>query len=230
MPSYLRRKKTYRKKRGATTRRPTNFNTKNKLTPSVYPFTRTFEQLLALEAPVSFFHATLTDNLVVGHVEINLSELPGYAEFQTLFAQYKINALSLKVTPSYQMDMAANPLLSGQTIICSIWKSTHGQAPTTAFTISDLLQIQKRKEFIMPRTRPMTHHMRLTQLGQVYGAGVTTTDYVKIKPRYISTTESSTPHYGLNFCFRAPDGAALTASSPRLLLQFKAKMTMKQAK
>ena len=230
MPAYARRKKTYRKKRGATTRRPTNFNNKNKMSPSVYPFVRSFETLLALETPTGIFQATTNDNLVVGHVEVNLAELPSYTEFQALFAQYKINALEMKVTPSYQMDMAANVLLSGQTIICSVWRSSHGEAPTTSFRISDLLQIQKRKEFIMPRTRPKTHYMKLSQLTQVYGAGVTTTDYIKTKPKYVATTEATTPHYGLNFCFRCPDGAAMTASSPRLLLNFKAKLTMKQAK
>lgn len=230
MPTYARKKRIYRKKRGATTRRPTNFNNKNKMLPSVYPFTRSFETLIALEAPTGFFTPTLTDNMVVGHVEVNLAELPSYTEFQALFAQYKINALELKVTPSYQMDMASNPLVSGQTIICAVWRSSHGEAPTQNFTINDLLQIQKRKEFLMPKTRPKIHYMRLSQLTQVYGAGVTTTDYVKTKPKYINTTESTTPHYGINFCFRAPDGAAMTSYSPRLLLNFKCKLTMKQAK
>ena len=107
MPRFIKKKrvrypKNFRKK-GATTRRPTNFNNRNAMRPSVYPFMRTFENVLALEAPTGLFQATLQDNLVVGHIEVSLNDLPSYTEFQALFNQYKINGLLLKFTPSYQL-------------------------------------------------------------------------------------------------------------------------------
>lgn len=221
------KRRNYKKKSGATTRRPTNFNQKNSLRPSVYPFMRTFEELVVLEDPgiTSNFVKTISDNLVVGHMNVSLSQLPAYTEFTSLFKQYKLNALSLKCTPTYQQDV--DPTTT-ETIIIDIWRSSYGVAPTTAFTINDLLQIQKRQTFIMPQRRSFSRNMKLSQLTQVYGSGVTTTDYIKTRPKYISTSEVATPHYGLNFCFRRPDGAAFTSLSPRLLFSYTTKMTMKQ--
>jgi len=217
------KKRTYRK-RGASKRRTTNFNTRNKFKPSIYPFMRQYENLVVLENPTGNFQSTTFDNLVVGHVECHLDEMPNYGEFANLFSQYKLNAVSLKCTPTYQMD--TDPTAT-ETIICDIWRSSHGDAPTAGFQISDLLQIQKRQSFVMPQRKPFFRSMRLTQLSNTY-AGTVNNDYTTQKPRYLSTTEATTPHYGINFCFRRPDGAAFTSLSPRLLFNYNVKMTFKQ--
>ena len=220
----MRRRRPYRK-RGATTRRPTNFNNKNMLTPNVYPICRQFENLVVLENPPSggnFIAAA--DNMVVGHVECNLGELPGYTELTSLFAQYKLNAVTLTCTPTYQQDVDPT---STETVICDIWRSNHGDTPTAAFQISDLLQIQKRQTFIMPQRKSFKRSMMLNQLSNTY-AGTTNNDYTIQKPRYLSTSEGTTPHYGINFCFRRPDGAAFTTMSPRLLMNYNVKSTFKQ--
>lgn len=219
-----RRRRNYRK-RGATTRRPTNFNNKNAMTPNVYPICRQFENLVVLENPASggnFIAAA--DNMVVGHVECNLGELPGYTELTSLFAQYKLNAVSLTCTPTYQMDVDPT---STETVICDIWRSCHGDTPTSAFTINDLLQIQKRQSFIMPQRKSFKRSMYLTQLSNIY-SGITNNDYATQKPKYISTSEGTTPHYGINFCFRRPDGSAFTSMSPRLLMNYNVKSTFRQ--
>lgn len=226
MPRIYRKRRPVRRnmRKRNTNRRPTNFNNRRALAPSVYPFMRQFENLVVLENPTGNFQSTLQDNLVVGHVECHLDELPGYTEMQALFAQYKINAVGLRCTPTYQLD--TDPTTT-ETIICDIWRSNHGQTPTPAFTINDLLQIQKRQSFIMPQRKSFSRNMMLNQLSNVY-AGALNNDYVKVRPRYISTTEASTPHYGINFCFRRPDGAAFTNLSPRLLMNYNVKLTCKQ--
>lgn len=207
-----------------TNRRTTNFNTRNMLKPSVYPFTRQYEEMLVLESPSGNFQNTAIDNLVVGQVAIALSSLPDYTDFTTLFQAYKLNALTLRVTPSYQLDADAT---TGETIICDIWINPYGIAPGLGFTLNDLLQIQKRQSFIMPQRKSFTRSMKLNQLSETYGSS-TNTDYSKQRPKYLSTSEASTPHYGLSFCFRRPDGAAMTSVSPRLLLNYTAKLTCKQ--
>ena len=217
-------RRRFARRRGATTRRTTNFNSRNKFKPSVYPFTRSFENLVVLENPTGLFLSTTFDNLVVGHVECHLDELPGYADFQGLFKQYKLNAVTLKCTPTYQLD--TDPT-SSETVICDIWRSSHGDAPTAGFQISDLLQIQKRESFIMPQRRSFSRNMPLTQLSNTY-AGIANNDYTTQRPKYLDTGEVTTPHYGINFCFRRPDGAAFTSVSPRLLMNYKVKLTCKQ--
>lgn len=208
-------------RRGATTRRPTNFNTRNKLKPTVYPFMRAFENLVVLENPTGQFMATTNDNLVVGHVECSLDDLPNYSEFAALFQQYKLNAVTLKCTPTYQMD--TEPATS-ETIICDIWRSAHGSAPTVAFTIQSLLQIQKRQSFIMPQRTSFKRSMALTQLSETYQQA-----YAVQKPKYLDpSSDYQVPHYGINFCFRRPDGAAFTSNSPRLLMNYNVKLTCKQ--
>lgn len=220
----MRRNIRRRYRRGRpTTRRPTNFNNRNQLRPSVYPFTRQFEQMLVLESPSGNF-GDAQDNLVVGTMQVALSNLPNYTEFTTLFQAYKINALTITVTPSYQVD--ADPT-TGENIICDIWSNPYGVGPGTLFSLSDLLQIQKRQSFIMPTKTRFTRSMKLSQLSEVYGS-TTNTDYTRTKPKYIATSEPHTPHFGLSFCFRRPDGAAMTNMSPRLLINATAKLTCKQ--
>lgn len=222
-----RRVRNYRRRagtrRGATSRRVTNFNSRNMLKPSVYPFVRSFEQMLVLEAPGGNF-GNAQDNLVVGTMTVKLSDLPNYGEFTQLFSQYKINALQLKFTPSYQVD--ADPT-SGETIICDIWTNAFGIGPGSGFTKNHLLELQKKKSFVMPTRKPIVRTMRLHQLSNMYG-GAGNVDYARVRPKYIGTGEPHTPHYGLSFCFRRPDGAAMTNMSPRLLITATAKFTCKQ--
>lgn len=222
-----RRVRNYRRRagsrRGATTRRTTNFNSRNMLRPSVYPFVRSFEQMLVLEAPSGNF-GNAQNNMVVGTMVVALSNLPNFGEFTTLFQAYKLNAIQLKFTPSYQVD--SDPA-AGETIICDVWQNPYGNGPGSGFMLSSLLQIQKRQSFIMPSKRSFTRNMRLSQLSNTYG-GTNNTDYAKVRPKYMSTAEPHTPHYGLSFCFRRPDGAPMTNMSPRLLINATVKLTAKQ--
>ena len=179
--------------------------------------------MLVLEAPAGNFGNAL-DNMVVGTMILKLSDLPNYGELTTLFQQYKINALELTFTPSYQLD--ADPA-SGETIICDMWSNPFGHGPGSGFSKNHLLQLQKKKTFIMPTRKPFKRTMRLTQLSNMYG-GTNNVDYARCRPKYIATAEPHTPHYGLSFCFRRPDGAAMTNMSPRLLITATAKLTCKQ--
>lgn len=214
------RRRNYRR-RGATTRRITNFNSGNAFRPSVYPFVRSFENLVVLENPTGQFLATTTDNLVVGHVECSLNDLPNYGEFAGLFQQYKLNAVTLKCTPTYQLDTDPS---SSETVIVDIWRSSHGSAPTANFNINTLLQIQRRQTFIMPQRKSFSRSMALTQLDEVYSSA-----YATQKPSYLDvSSDAGVPHYGINFCFRRPDGAPFTSVSPRLLMNYAVKLTCKQ--
>ena len=56
--------------------------------------------------------------------------------------------------------------------------------------------------------KPISFYMPTKQLSVRYRAGiapVATFDYASVKPRWISTQEEDTPHYGLNICFQRAD-------------------------
>jgi len=71
--------------------------------------------------------------------------------------------------------------------------------------------------------------MRLKQLNSIYQSPLNT-DYTVVRPRYISTTEVATPHYGMNVHIAKVDGSTFTTNSARLKIFEKIYLTCKQVK
>lgn len=214
------KKKTYKKrtykKKGTAHRLPK---------PRVVPFHRSREYLLELDNPASGW-ITTTDNAVVKTFDFNLAELPNMTDFTNLFSQYKLNMAILKIFPSGSM-LGSYPQSQTQNMIITIWPNTHGNPLTAVFQNSELLEIQRKKSFMFPMNRPTSIKMYLKQLSNTY-AGSLNTDYATIKPRYISTSETSTPHYGMNVHIRRMDEGSFTSNSLRLLFREKIYLTCKQ--
>lgn len=210
------KRKVYPKKTGRTLRVPK---------PRVVPFSRSKEYLLEMENPANGWIET-TDNALVKTFDFNLAELPNYTDFVNLFSQYKLNMVILKIFPSGSM-LGSFPQSSTQNMIITVWPNTHGNPLTTLFTNDKLLEIQRKKTFMFPQNKPTSLKMYLRQISNTY-AGTINTDYATVKPRYISTTEASTPHYGMNVHIRRMDGTAFGVNSLRLLFREKIYLTCKQ--
>jgi hypothetical protein len=205
----------------------------NKSVPrtKVYAFSRAREQLLALEDPDAGATGWIStfDDAVIKTFTFSLSELPNFNEFTGLFSQYKLNAAALKIYPSYSQVVSTDAAVASNNIIISIWANTTGQALTAAFTKAELNEIQRKRQWMFPLNRPTTITMPLKQLNSVYNSTINT-DYTVVKPRYISTAETTTPHYGINVHIAKVDGSTFSTNSARLKIFEKIYLTCKQVK
>lgn len=194
--------------------------------PRVMAFGRSTEYLLPLESPSNGWIQT-TDDALVKTFDFNLAELPNETDFTNLFSQYKLNMAILKIYPSASQVVVSTGAAGTQNMIITVWANTHGVPLTSVFQNSDLLEIQRKKAWMFPLNKPTTIKMPLRQLSNTY-AGSLNTDYATIKPRYISTGETTTPHYGMNVHIRKMDGTAFGSNSARLLIRQKIYLTCKQ--
>ncbi len=71
-------------------------------------------------------------------------------------------------------------------------------------------QTSKRKSAISSNGKPLDYFMRVKQANEVYNTGVNT-DYTLQKPQWISTSETGTPHYGMNMHIERCDGDTLSS-------------------
>lgn len=199
--------------------------------PSVYNFTRTREQLLALEDPdagATGWTSTF-DDCVLKTFTFNLAELSNFSEFTGLFRQYKLNSAALKFYPTYSEVVSSTAATVSNNIIITVWKNLTGTPLTAAFTKAELNEIQAKKQWMFPLNRPTSMYMPLAQLNQVFGSTINT-DYTVIKPRYISTSETTTPHYGFNVHIQKVDGSTFGSNSVRLKIMEKIYLSCKQVR
>lgn len=221
-------KKNYRKKRTYNKKTAPHMNKKIPR-PKVYAFHRQREQLLALEDPDAGATGWIStfDDAVCKTFVFALNELPNYNEFTGLFQQYKLNACALKMYPSYSSVVSTDAAVVSNNILITVWANTTGTPLTAAFTKAELNQIQKKRQWMFPLNRPTTVTMPLKQLNQVYHSTINT-DYTVMKPRYLSTTETSTPHYGVNVHIAKVDGSTFSSNSARIKIFEKIYLTCKQ--
>lgn len=198
-----------------------------------YPFMRTTDELLALENPsasgASDWIQTVDDSVVKTFV-FALNELPSHGEFTNLFGEYKLNMAILKMFPSYSSIVSTDAAVVSNNILITVWPNRTGTALSSAFTREDLDQIQRKRTWLLPINRPTTIKMPLNQLDARYGGGANVTDYMVARPKYCSTTETSTPHYGFNVHITKVDKSAFTSNSVRLLCKEKIYLTCRQVK
>lgn len=223
-----------RKRRNTTNRRKTV--TQPKLnrrapTPKVYPFKRQRDQLLALENPSTGATGWVTtlDDAVLKTFNWNLAELADFDEFTSLFAQYKLNAAVVKFFPSYSQVISAGTSVVSNNMIITVWPNTDGRPLDATFTKDDLNQIQRKSQWMFPLNKPTSIKMNLKQLTQLYNSAVNT-DYAVTRPRYIGTTETGTPHYGMNVHIQKVDGSTFGSDSARLKIQETVYLTCKQVR
>lgn len=199
--------------------------------PKVYPFKRQRDQLLALEDPSvgATGWVTTVDDAVLKTFTWNLAELSDFDEFTSLFAQYKLNAAVVKFFPSYSQVTSSGTSVVSNNMIITVWPNTDGRALSSTFTKDELNQIQKKSQWMFPLSKPTSIKMNLKQLTQLYSS-LANTDYAVTRPRYIGTSETSTPHYGMNVHIQKVDGSTFGSDSARLKIQETVYLTCKQVR
>jgi hypothetical protein len=185
-------------------------------------------------------------NMVLGTLRFSLNMLPGYSEFKNLFQQYKLNAVAVKIYPTTSAIVTQNindPIGTGDIGTANFqiitWKNETGEPyGSGVFSEALLNQIPAKKTRMFPKNGPYTIICPLNQASATYNQSQTSVevstpsggttlaaqpynvDYRSVKPRYISTVEDSTPHYGVNMLFRKLDDSDFDVLSPRLKFIF----------
>lgn len=231
MPRFIKKKMPVRRRR-YNRRRYMNSRKKTTIPKTkVFGFNRTREDLLSLESPSpgSGWLTTL-DGQCVRTFSWSLANLPNYTEFSNLFNMYKLNQAIVSFFPTYSeinRNAETTSAITQSNIIISVWRNTTGTPIGATFTRAQLNEIAQKKQWMFPSNKKTTIKMPLTQLSQVYASTINT-DYAKIRPKYISTGEPSTSHYGFNVAITRVDNQPFGSSSLQLLTKEKIYLTCKQ--
>ena len=206
--SYKPRRKTYKR----------NPAIARGLRQSVIPFKRTVTQIIdtdqlsnlpsnwAMSAgDTTGYYALLATQI------FQLSQLPEVSNLALVYKFYKINCVVVKLYPCYSSTVpngatttSNSASYQGQNIFCTYTKNLTGVGLSSTIDNNWWLTQQARKQRIITGTRPLTFKVFPKLLNEVYSS-LTNTDYTLMRPKYISTTELSTPHFGLDMAFNFTD-------------------------
>lgn len=188
------------------------------LRQQMIPFKRTVTQILDTDQTSNFpTDWGLSSGDITGYYALlgtqifQFSQLPEHANIAALYKFYKINCVVVKLYPCYS-NTVANGATSisnsasyqGQNIVVTYVKNQTGVGLSSTIDNDYWLTQQARKTKIITGTRPIVFKVYPKILNEVY-ASITNTDYTLMKPKFISTTETSTPHFGLDMAFTFTD-------------------------
>lgn len=122
---------------------------------------------------------------------VNLSQLPNYTEFTTLFDQYRINKVVVKFVPSFTQDT-----IGSTEITPNLQSVIDYNDVTTPTATSELLQYQSYR-----RTRGNQTHTRVFTPSTLVDISDTASS-PKWK-QWLSTANATLPHFGLKVALDA---------------------------
>lgn len=149
-----------------------------------------------------------------------LNQLPGVAEFQSLFDQYKITGAKISYTPAASEGIltpqASASAALGYSRVHSVIDYDDASAPTSE---DQLLEYGSHKS-----TAPFQTHTRYIKpkvLHEIYRSAVTTA-YAPRSSTYLDLTNADVPHYGVKVWVSAPNTFFGTANT----ISYKVYMTL----
>lgn len=201
---YAPKKKTYKKRKRNYKRKRVMKSVgipQRGLRPAVHLFKRQMpHQVVDLDAEaIPGWNMAEAHNGIISKLwQFKLEDFANPGDFTNLFSYYKLTAVHLKI---YQATSASGaiPRVNSQCILTIV---PGRDGVETSRTAAGLESLQARKDRLLLNTtgKPHSVYMKLNQLSMIYGAPTvpaSVTDYGLVKPRYISTTEPTTLHYGL---------------------------------
>lgn len=139
---------------------------------------------------------------------LSMSEIPNYQNFTNLFDSYRIKGVRLQ---GYFSFSTTDPTNQAQ-VLFQYCRDHLGQNAATALTEDWFNERPRSRKRLLVNSvgKPSFDiFMPLSQLTNVYQSSVNT-DYTMSKPRFISTNEVNTPHYGFNLRLSRIDGQPWT--------------------
>ena len=166
--------------------------------PAVHAFKRTMTEVIQLSNVATPTGWTAVGNAIYRNWEFKLNDLHDPTDFTTLFSEYKLNAVKQEI-------IFGNTNTDDDNSQMILYWDSNVIGANRAGTEQTFLDSQTAKHtYLKPPGKQITMFCKLKQLSNLYK--VTDDDYAAIKPRYISTLEPNTPHYGTRMHLRRVDG------------------------
>lgn len=183
--------------------------------PAIYPFKRSISQTIGLNTATPPEGWSVSGNHLYKNWGVSLGELEDYQEFTQLFKYYKLKGIRIQMyfsntnSTASQAPGSASP---NQQIL--MWIDTNKDGYNTAASGLEKTyltsQTAKKKLCLSTTGKPVDIYMSLRQQSEMYGSPGNT-DYTTIRPRWVSTSEPTTAHYGLKMMLQRVDGQPFTS-------------------
>lgn len=214
------RAKGYKGKRRIRIRR--RFNKKRRvyarvqrgLRPAIYPFKRSQSVTIGLNTSSPPSGWNVNGNNLYRNWGLTLGELNDYSDFVNLFKYYRLKGVRIQMYFSNNVSLTedGNNNSPNQQILMWTDINQDGSNYAAAGLETTYLDSQTAKKRLCLKTtgKPIDIYMGLRQQNQIYG-GPSNTDYTTVSPKWISTSEATTPHYGIKMMLQRVDGQAFTS-------------------
>lgn len=178
--------------------------------PSIHAFKRSITETIQLSTTAVPEGWYASGNNLYKNWGFSLSQLNSHQEFTDLFKYYKILGARVQL---YFSNTGSNPTMGSNMyypnsqILMHIDTNRDGNDSSTSGLEATYLNSQtaKKKLCLNSIGRPVDIYMSLRQQDMIYG-GASNTDYATTKPKWIATTEPTTPHYGYKMMLQRVDG------------------------
>lgn len=190
----------------------------------VYLFKRRTTQVIPLansEIPSGSGWFTSSDNGIYKQWAFNLAQVNDVTDFSALFKQYKICGVKLELSfNNTQSSLTGGPtgtpnvIPGGQLQVYTIPNKSGKSRNNVTDPLTEKICLDTqacKKRLALNGGKPIKIYMRTNQLSQMYASAVNT-DYGVVKPRYISTGETGTEHYGVEMYINRVDGKTLSSN------------------
>lgn len=210
-------RKTYKKKRNLKRRgrRAVLYRKPKSLTPGIFSFKRSWtevQDVVQLTAN-GWSPSTTTGNQGIGKTfTFSLNDINDKSDFVNLFKYYRIKAVRVQMYWSNNVTSQDEPSRFPNSQLLVYTDINQNGVTTGNNDIYYYLDSQtaKRKVAITTDRKPIDMLMRVKQANEVYQS-VSNSDYTLMSPKFISTEETGTPHYGMNMFIGRVDGKELSA-------------------
>ena len=186
-----------------------------RMAPRVLQFKRKSADTLILNTaspPIGWTSLSSTgDEALTMNYVISLAQIPNYTNFTNLFDSYRIRAIRLQGYFSFNVA-APNNQAQAMLYYCRDHLGQSTPADLSEDWFNERPRSRKRLLVNGSGKPSFDIYMPLTQLANTYGT-VTNNDYTMKRPKFISTNEVNTPHYGMNLRLQRVDGNAWTSGT-----------------
>lgn len=212
MPGY-KRKRTIRRRRPLRRRvRKVRKNTMPRvLRPKIYNFKRDIEETLILSNTTPPDGWELDSNFrIYRNLAWALGSVGDNTDFTNLFRQYRIKGARMRFyfSNTNSTTTGGAQTLGNSQLMVRMAPNQRGEIETLNNTYWQSIQAKKYK-LALNGGKPLDIYMPLKQRNEVAGSAGGT-QYSMVRPKYVSTSASNVPHYGLNVAIERVDGQAFT--------------------
>lgn len=133
-----------------------------------------------------------------------LSDLPSAGMYQSMFSSYRINAVKVEfIFTGYNLTPSPSALPNSYQLNMYTFFDPSGNYTTTFPAEADLLNMQSCKRRLGIQPKQFKAYSKVRQANVVLSGPTagTADQYTQLKPKWISTDNLTTTHYGINTVF-----------------------------